>query len=208
VAVDPLNRVVVAGAFTRFQERAAGGLVRLTESGSLDADFGGGEGADGAILAICPAGEEGWWIAGGFTRFDGQWRNRVARLHANGELDTSFDPGVGPNDWVYALAIRSDGTLAVGGLFSSVSGVSRGGVAALLTGRLHPPRFTSVTHTGDGLDWQAYVLPRQSYALESSADLAEWKREAVVQPPGSHAVQHWSGATNRAGYLRLRRVLE
>jgi uncharacterized delta-60 repeat protein len=208
VAADSANRVIVAGAFTEFQEGFAGGLIRLTESGSVDGEFRPGEGADGPILAIHSAGDEGWWIAGGFTRFDGQLRRRVARLHPHGALDMSFDPGIGPDDWVYALAPRSDGGLAVGGLFTSVNGVPRGGVAALLTGRLHPPRFTSVARVGDGLEWEAHVLPRQSYAVESTTDLAEWRQEGMIQPAGSSAGPHWSGTTNRAGYIRLQRVLQ
>jgi uncharacterized delta-60 repeat protein len=69
-------------------------------------------------------------IAGTFTSVGGVTRNRVARVNANGTLDTSFiDPDV--NGEVKAIAIQSDGKIVIGGFFTQVGGEARDRVARL-----------------------------------------------------------------------------
>ena len=41
----------------------------------------------------------------------------IARLHADGTLDTSFDPK--PNHWVYTLLSQTDGKVLLGGHFTA-----------------------------------------------------------------------------------------
>lgn len=48
--------------------------------------------------------------------------NRIARFNADGTLDRSFDPGVGPNSDVYSILPRPNGDILVGGPFSVFAG--------------------------------------------------------------------------------------
>ncbi len=48
----------------------------------------------------------------------------VLRMNLAGTLDTSFNPGTGADDFVTSLLPQADGTIFVGGLFSSFNGVS------------------------------------------------------------------------------------
>jgi uncharacterized delta-60 repeat protein len=70
-------------------------------------------------------------IAGLFTAVDGMPRGSIARLNSNGSLDTSFDPGIGADGPVLALAVQSDGKVLVGGQFMSINGIPRGNIARL-----------------------------------------------------------------------------
>ena len=54
----------------------------------------------------------------------------MARLNRDGSLDESFDPGVGPNASVHAVAVDRDGIL-IGGLFVTVEGLSSRRLARL-----------------------------------------------------------------------------
>jgi hypothetical protein len=58
-----------------------------------------------------------------------------ARLHPDGAVDTSFDPGSGTRGegYVECFAIQPDGKILIGGYFQSVDGWSSTGLA-----RLHP----------------------------------------------------------------------
>ena len=47
-------------------------------------------------------------------------RNRIARLNADGTLDTAFDPGAGASNEVDAIALQSNGKIAIGGKFTTV----------------------------------------------------------------------------------------
>jgi uncharacterized delta-60 repeat protein len=65
--------------------------------------------ADGRIL-----------VAGVFTSIGGQTRNRIARLNADGSVDTTFDPNA--NGDVDAVAVQTDGKILVVGIFTSIGG--------------------------------------------------------------------------------------
>ena len=55
----------------------------------------------------------------------------IARLNANGTLDTSFDPGTGANDMVEGLALQPDGRVLIFGRFTAVNGITNPYVARL-----------------------------------------------------------------------------
>ena len=56
-------------------------------------------------------------------------RNNIARLNADGTLDTAFNPGV--NAGVYTIALQTDGRILVGGIFTNIGGQARNGIARL-----------------------------------------------------------------------------
>jgi len=68
-------------------------------------------------------------VGGWFTTIGGQPRTRIARLNADGSLDTRFNPTV--NQRINTLALQPDGKLLIGGLFTAVNGVSRSYIARL-----------------------------------------------------------------------------
>jgi uncharacterized delta-60 repeat protein len=69
-------------------------------------------------------------LFGGTFRSD--TRNYVARLNAEGSLDTTFCNGpIGPNNQLYSVAVQPDKKILVGGLFTSVSGVGPDNIARL-----------------------------------------------------------------------------
>jgi uncharacterized delta-60 repeat protein len=71
-------------------------------------------------------------IGGAFYTVGGSSRYHIARLFANGALDTSFqDKMAGASGNVNCLAVQTDGRIVIGGTFTSVNGISRYGVARL-----------------------------------------------------------------------------
>ena len=86
--------------------------------------------ADGKILA-----------GGFFSRLGGGHtgttiRHRIGRLHADGSLDISFDPGA--NDGVFVL-LETDGRILVGGQFTTLGGGGMGTTPRHRLGRLRRP---------------------------------------------------------------------
>jgi uncharacterized delta-60 repeat protein len=101
-------------------------------AGSADVAYGAQ--ADGSIYSMATQTNDGKVvIAGLFRHINGQIRNNVARLNTDGTLDNSFDPGLGPDNTPYALAVQPDGKILVGGSFSNFNGVARTCVARLNT---------------------------------------------------------------------------
>ena len=69
--------------------------------------------------------EGGKWeiyIGGAFATIGGTPINSIARLNSDGTLDTAFNPGLGANAAVYAIAVQPDGKVVIGGDFTAVNG--------------------------------------------------------------------------------------
>ncbi|MBK8339983.1 MAG: delta-60 repeat domain-containing protein [Flavobacteriales bacterium] len=131
VAVQPDGKIRSAGIFTSYNGVSRNRIARLNTDGSLDETFivGGGANADVNVLALQPDGKI--LIGGAFTVYRGNLRHHVARLNTDGSLDTSFDPGSGPNDFVFDMHMQADGKIVIGGIFTSCQGITRGHVARL-----------------------------------------------------------------------------
>src|SRR6185436_3612591 len=89
-------------------------LARLNSDGSMDLSFQNGTGGvsgQGALYfgtsvrAIALQTNGTMLIGGAFTTVNGTSRNRMARLHGNGSLDTAFHPGQGLESFYYSLVV-------------------------------------------------------------------------------------------------------
>ncbi|MEY2407618.1 MAG: hypothetical protein QOF48_288, partial [Verrucomicrobiota bacterium] len=137
VAVQPDGKILIGGSFTAVNGTNRSRIARLNSSGGLDTTFNSGAGADGDILAIALQPDGRVVLGGQFTSINGINRNYIARLTADGSLDTAFDPGVvnGIGDssgWgVMAVALQADGKVIVAGEFTGIDGRSRNRLARL-----------------------------------------------------------------------------
>lgn len=98
-------------------------------------------GVAGVVEAIANAPAGGVYLAGDFSSVHGVPRSRVARLLPDGNVDTSFSPGDGPDADVTALAVQADGRVLIAGAFTNVAGTPRAGLARLNTDGSVDPSF-------------------------------------------------------------------
>jgi uncharacterized delta-60 repeat protein len=130
LAFQPDGKLLIGGTFVGLNNRARNNLARLQPDGRLDETFSPGFGADVYVddIAVQPDGQI--LIVGAFTRFNGQPRQGIARLHPDGSLDADFHPAVGGYPPT-CLALQSDGKILVGGAFTNVCGATRNAMARL-----------------------------------------------------------------------------
>ena len=124
--------VIAGGAFTLAQTTARGRIALFDAAGAVDPSYASGAGFDGSVeaLALQPDGKV--LVGGQFTSYDGTSRPRIARLNADGSLDTAFASGTGFDGTVEALAVQGDGGVLAGGAFSTFAGSAAPFVARLL----------------------------------------------------------------------------
>ncbi len=96
------------------------------DPGAVDTSFDIGTGPNQDIDALAIQADGKLLVAGDFTSFNGTTRNGIARLNTDGSLDSSFNPGSGPNDVIRAIAVQSDGKIVVGGSFTTFAGSATG----------------------------------------------------------------------------------
>jgi uncharacterized delta-60 repeat protein len=158
------GKILVRGHFESFNGTPCFKIARLNADGTLDttfnpttsvaqpvvaapdsdgvfaaADTTGGYSTDIKATVSLPDGRT--IIAGDFTSVGGTARNRIARLNANGTLDTSFNPGTGFNDTVSSLLLQPDGRVLVGGYFTTFNGTACNHLIRLNTDGTRDTRF-------------------------------------------------------------------
>src|SRR5207248_1147872 len=97
IAIQVDGRIVIGAHFTSFNGTARNRITRLNSDGSLDTTFNIGTGANSAVRAIAVQPDGRILIGGQFTTYNGTARNNIARLNADGSLDTTFNVGTGAN---------------------------------------------------------------------------------------------------------------
>jgi uncharacterized delta-60 repeat protein len=149
-ALQPDGKILIGGNFDK-------SLGRLNSNGSPDGSFNTGTGENGGLtdLVLQPDGKV--LIGGVFTQFNGVGRTNIARINSDGSLDTSFDPGTGPNNLVISLAQQADGKVLMAGDFTQNNGVTRNRVARLNTNGSVDTSFGS----GTGADRRVYAVALQ-----------------------------------------------
>lgn len=136
--VQPDGKILVGGRFSSVDGKTKASLARLNPDGSLDTSFLakvkiGGPFPNVFALALQPDGKI--LVGGNFGEVNGESRNGIARLNADGSLDATFNPGKGTGYYrdVYSVAIQADGKILVGGNFRQFDNHDRQDLA-----RLHP----------------------------------------------------------------------
>lgn len=134
VELLPGNGMFLGGAFFQFNGVQARRVVKLLPNGTVDSGFSAGIPGPNAQVNTIAVQSDGKVVIGGtFTEVGGVPRNRIARLNANGTLDTGFDPGAGANADVTCVDVLEDGRILVGGHFTSFNGTARSSAAVLNT---------------------------------------------------------------------------
>jgi uncharacterized delta-60 repeat protein len=164
VLVQPDGKIVVGGAFTQINGQSRPYLARLEANGALDASFAPMTTVGGPVYALALQPDGRLLVGGAFTSVavDGTLttRNRLARLDADGVLDMGWNPNA--NNTVYALALRPDGKVFVGGAFTQMGGQSHGHIARL-SSDLAAFQVLTVASDGDSVEWtQAGAGPELS----------------------------------------------
>jgi uncharacterized delta-60 repeat protein len=164
LAIQPDGKIIIAGFFTSFAGDTTRRIARLNPNGSVDGTFNPHvafdqtNGADDAITELKLQADAKIVIGGLFRSYRTVTRNFVARLLSNGTLDTSFNPGTGPDINVSALGLDGSGRVLIGGAFSTVSGQNRRGIARLNTNGTMDLSFTGTGING-GVVYDILVIP-------------------------------------------------
>jgi uncharacterized delta-60 repeat protein len=180
LALQPDNKILIGGHYGQLNERVAGGIGRINLDSSLDATFVGYLGQPTYVNAfhIYPDGK--MIVAGGFDLIGTSFRRYVARLNADGSVDSSFQTDPGVTHTIYAVAVQPDGKIVLGGYTGDTS---FGGVLGKGVWRLNPDGSLDST-------------------LNTQVERLESVRSIAVQPDGKILIagdfSKINGATRRA----------
>ncbi len=127
------DKLLVGGHFSEYDSIPRTGIIRLNSDASMDTTFnpGSGLGSFGTVHDIVVQPDGKIIIGGTFYSYDGIPRMNIARLNADGSLDSGFDPGDGTDASVFAVSLQPDGKVLIGGYFEVCDGIARQHIARL-----------------------------------------------------------------------------
>ncbi len=124
VALAANNEIYIGGNFTAYNGELRNGIALVNTTGALDTSFNPGLGFNGTVYALVLQPNGQILVGGNFTSYNGQPCNYIARLNADGSLDTTFNAASLLNGSVTAIGLQPNGQLVLGGDFTSVGGIS------------------------------------------------------------------------------------
>ncbi|MGY3087210.1 putative delta-60 repeat protein [Hymenobacter sp. UYAg731] len=112
------GQVLIVGYFDHFNGATSNYITRLSSTGTVDATFNPGTGADNEIVTAVALPGGKFLIGGSFTSYNGVACNGIARLNADGSLDLSFVSPFAQADEVINIAVQADGRILIAGAFN------------------------------------------------------------------------------------------
>jgi uncharacterized delta-60 repeat protein len=115
IALQPDGRILIGGSFNSVAGQPRTNLARLHPDGSLDGTFALAVTGDWqpCVYSLTTQADGKTLLGGLFTSLGGQPRTNLARLNADGSLDSTFISA--PVDGAHTLAVQADGRILVAG---------------------------------------------------------------------------------------------
>ncbi len=150
IAVQTDGKILIGGDFTSFNGNSKTGIARLNSDGSLDTTFETGSGTNNSVSKIIIQPDGKILIGGQLTSYNGNPRNRIARLNQNGTIDNTFTNGntFTANNHIESIVLQQNGKILVGGYLTKYNGINTSSVSRLNTDGSLDQTFS----TGTGLD--------------------------------------------------------
>ncbi len=142
IVVLPNGQILVSG-------ETAGGITKyvtkLNSNGTTDTSFGTAT-SNQLVYKILVQPDGKILVGGIFSSIRGVSRGFIARLNADGTLDSTFNPPTGANNAITGMDLQSDGKIVVGGSFSSLNGISSPYIGRLNANGTTDTSFASSTN--------------------------------------------------------------
>ena len=150
IAIQSDGKIIIVGQFKYYNNILRNRIARINADGTLDASFVIGTGADDIIYDVALQTDGKILITGAFLNYNGVSTKYLARLNANGTLDTTFNIGAGPDVQPSSVTIQTDGQIIITGHFTKYDGKPKEYIARLNTdGSLD----TTFNVTGIDISW-------------------------------------------------------
>jgi uncharacterized delta-60 repeat protein len=161
IALQPDGKIIIGGGFIMSGSTRAR-LTRLNADGTCDVGFNVGDGANSDVYALALQTDGKIIVGGFFTNISGATQNALARLNADGTIDSSFAPVFFAGSLVYSIVLQPNGKILFVGNFGTVNSAVRVRIARLNADGSLDSFYP--TNAAGGANNTIYAVARQSCA--------------------------------------------
>lgn len=134
------GKIMIAGPFTEYSGITRYNVARLNNDGTLDTSFDSynlpQNGTTYTIFNILVLDDGNYILSGSFKTYDGLPSKYLAKIEADGTINSSFDVELGPDYFVWDVFEQNDGKILIGGDFLNYNGTPINGIARLTNNTL------------------------------------------------------------------------
>lgn len=166
------------------------------------------------VYAIAIQGDGKVLVGGNFTSYNGVSANRIIRLTANGAIDTAFLNNVGGGfsggtTEVRSIKLLSDGSIIVGGTFTSYSGNSVTNLCKLTSTGTFVSAFSSGRGFGSGSVFDVQVRPSDKIIVGGSFTTTGYAVAAkgLIQLNSDGSYDNTFAAANLSSTYKINKML-
>ena len=121
ILITPDNQILIGGNFATVRSQARPSVARLDMNANLDTSFDApvklvGSGSS-VVFSLALQSDAKVVLGGNFNDVDGEPRNFLVRVNADGSLDEEFDANLNIVGFVNSVLVQADGKILVGGFF-------------------------------------------------------------------------------------------
>jgi uncharacterized delta-60 repeat protein len=134
------GKIMITGPFTEYFGVTRYNVARVNSDGSLDVTFNSFNLPQNettyTIFDVSILDDGKYILNGSFSIYNNEYSRYLVKTNQDGSIDSSFNVGLGPNDFVWETLIQHDGKVLIGGVFSSYDGTPRNSFARLMNNQL------------------------------------------------------------------------
>jgi uncharacterized delta-60 repeat protein len=124
ISYDTGNNIYLTSDNVTYSGSIVPRIFKLKSDGTFDTTYNAGAGLNRFGLANVVSGSR-LYTAGTFTNYKAAGATGITMISDSATLSSSFNPGIGFNNDVWAITKQSTGRIIVGGAFTNYSGSSR-----------------------------------------------------------------------------------
>lgn len=125
IAVQSDGKILLAGHYISYDGNPTSNLIRINMDGTFDSTFHSEKNSNGFIYAIDVQSDDKIIIGGYFYSYDGKSVSNIARLHSDGQIDTSFKIGSGADKVIKSVQVDASDKILLSGEFLNFNGKKR-----------------------------------------------------------------------------------
>lgn len=142
ITVEDVDKLIIGGDFSSFNENDCFGLVRISSDGQLDNSFNiDNDFLNSAVNHSTLLDDGSLIVTGFFVQYPSTGKNRIARLNDDGTVNEMFNAYTGFDRTVLEMQVQGDGKILVGGDFSRFHNTSSPRLIRLSSEGLIDPEF-------------------------------------------------------------------
>lgn len=133
LVLQPDNKILIGGFFSDWNGVVGRNrIARLNSNGSVDMSFNTGTGANMIVYKLALLNNGKVLMGGQSTVYNGVTQKFLTAINSDGSIDTSYNFGTGPSDWISSICQQPNGKILIGGRHSTYNGIYKPRITRLL----------------------------------------------------------------------------